>query len=76
MCCCGSSSCSCGSWGSNSCGCGNSGVSTLPVYPDRPVWPGSSVSSASAASYPIYVSIPAFLWEDSGNNSGCGCGRG
>ena len=49
--CSGSGSCGgCGS-GSGSCGCGGGGASTLPSYPDL----------SSGRSYPIWLSVPAFI---------------
>ncbi|MCI8473886.1 MAG: hypothetical protein HFF07_00955 [Oscillospiraceae bacterium] len=74
---CGSCRCCC-----CSCGCGggsDNGVTTLPSFPDTPVF--------SASQFPVYVSYPAFFTGDSainganialftsgGNGSGrCGC---
>ena len=81
-------SCGCGCGSSNSCGsgsgcgCGGSGgVTTLPSFPDRPVWDGSG--SADMPDYPVYVSLPAYMTRGSANlraavdlDSGCPFARG
>ncbi|MEQ2456274.1 hypothetical protein [Flavonifractor hominis] len=78
MCCCNRQSCRC----QCCCGCGNgsgsgnSGITTLPSFPDLPVYPGNG--TVSNTRWPVYVSVPAFLWETDTDDdtSGCGCCRG
>ena len=70
-CCC----CCCGN-GSNT---GNGGITTLPSFPELPVFPGGG--TAANTRWPVYVSFPAFLWdtaggEDEDSSCGCGCCRG
>ena len=62
--------CCCGG-GSNS---GNGGISTLPSFPDLPVYPGGG--SAANTRWPVYLSFPAFLWDAAGeqeSGGSCGC---
>lgn len=75
MCCnnsCGSScGCNCGCRCNCGCGCGDNGITTLPAFPDTPAFSGST------AGWPVYVSVPSFLWnggEDTDSGCGCGCG--
>lgn len=49
-CCCGSCGCGCGC----GCGCDSDNVTTLPIFPDTPAYPGPT------AQFPVYVSYPAF----------------
>ena len=68
-CCC----CCCGN-GSNT---GNGGITTLPSFPELPVFPGGG--TAANTRWPVYVSFPAFLWDTAGGedeDSSCGCGGG
>lgn len=54
-CCCGS--CGCGDSCGCGCGCGSdNGVTTLPIFPDTPAFPG-----VTTAQFPVYVSYPAFF---------------
>ena len=69
-CCC--RRCCCG----NSSTAGNGGISTLPSFPELPVFPGGG--SAVNTRWPVYVSYPAFLWdtaEDGDGSGSCGCCR-
>ncbi len=74
MCCCQTncnnrSSCGCGC--NCGCNCGNnSGITTLPSFPDLTVFPGTTVTNTQ---WPVYVSVPAFLWDTSAGDSPCGC---
>ena len=67
MCCNTNHSCCCRC----NCGC-DSGITTLPSFPDQPAWSGD------LSGYPVYVSVPTFLWNGAGDssNGGCGCGCG
>lgn len=70
QCCC-NCGCSCGCSCGCNCGCGSnndSGINTLPSFPDQPAWSGD------LSGYPVYVSVPTFLWNGSNNGSSCGCG--
>ncbi|MFQ7855568.1 MAG: hypothetical protein ACLRIS_10990 [Flavonifractor plautii] len=58
---------------------GNGGITTLPSFPELPVFPGGG--TAANTRWPVYVSFPAFLWdtaggEDEDSSCGCGCCRG
>ena len=64
--------CCCG----NGSTAGNGGISTLPSFPELPVFPGGG--SAVNTRWPVYVSYPAFLWdtaEDGDGSGSCGCCR-
>ena len=80
MCCCQGQNrnccCRCCGNGSNT---GNGGITTLPSFPELPVFPGGG--TAANTRWPVYVSFPAFLWdtaggEDEDSSGGCGCCRG
>ena len=54
---------------------GNGGITTLPSFPELPVFPGGG--TAANTRWPVYVSFPAFLWDTAGGedeDSSCGCG--
>ncbi|MBM6884408.1 hypothetical protein [Pseudoflavonifractor phocaeensis] len=80
MCCCNRQNrccrCCCGS------GTGNSGGAvTLPAFDSLSRMINSGSSNTTNTRWPVYVSVPAFLWEeDEDSNScgscGCGCCRG
>ena len=79
MCC---NRCQCCTFRSCCCGCngtGSGGITTLPSFPALSGLSGlTGISSGSAAEntrWPVYISVPAFLWdtsEDTGSSS-CGC---
>gem|GEM_PF-960353 len=76
MCCCQGQNrnccCRCCGNGSNT---GNGGITTLPSFPELPVFPGGG--TAANTRWPVYVSFPAFLWDTAGGedeDSSCGCG--
>ena len=81
MCCCNRQNrccrCCCGS------GTGNSGEAvTLPAFDSLARMINSGSSNTTNTRWPVYVSVPAFLWEEEDDDSnscgscGCGCCRG
>ena len=81
MCCCNRQNrccrCCCGS------GTGNSGGAvTLPAFDSLSRMINSGSSNTTNTRWPVYVSVPAFLWEEDDDDSnscgscGCGCCRG
>ena len=58
-------------------GSGNGGAVTLPALDQLML---ANSGGDAAARWPVYVSVPAFLWENEEENSGscscCGCCRG
>ena len=76
MCCCNRQNrccrCCCGS------GTGNSGGAvTLPAFDSLSRMINSGSSNTTSTRWPVYVSVPAFLWDsDNDDTSSCGCCRG
>ena len=65
MCCCQGQNrnCCCRCCG-NGFNTGNGGITTLPSFPELPVFPGGG--TAANTRWPVYVSFPAFLWDTAG----------
>ena len=66
--------CCCGS------GNGSGGAVTLPAFDSLARMINSGSSNTTNTRWPVYVSVPAFLWEeeddDSNSCGSCGCCRG